>query len=291
MAVSCAKQEFSNHQESSELFETSDFSTFAIPTVPFDWENADTMPTPLGSTQVIVPWGSTASRQIPDEIVHDYKGVDGWELVYNTFNTTSISDHLYFMLYNKFRGVLRMYYYTKPTSYIQSSNIVHSLMLMGSNKSNSPLLNYTNEGFIDFGQNTNVASMIEGFQVAPNTWYSFEYELAYDANIQNQSYSALSLQWPNKSNQIQEISINGTLTDTLDNYSFAIPNFNTSNTPNFNGKVSIRVYSSYGAGNLPSGSSNNWGKTIIDAIGGLVKNLLGGLFKKAPVFGNSQTLT
>lgn len=277
---SCAKEGTLSDVDGSAHVATANslISTFGVPSNDLNWEDIDFMPTPTGMT-VPVPWGSTASRQIPEENIHDYKSVDGWELVYNTFNSESLSDHLYFVLYNKFRGILRMYYYTKPTSYITSSNIVHSLQLQGAGKSASPLLNYTQSDVIDISNNLATTSTVEAFQVAPQTWYSFEYELAYDKNISNLNYSALSLLWPIKSNQIQQIVINGTITGTLQDFSFTVPNVNLTTAPSFKGEGHTAVYSSVGAAQAPGGSQNLQNSIIKSIVDGAI-NLLKGLFGK-----------
>ncbi|MEH6304488.1 hypothetical protein RYH73_02475 [Olivibacter sp. CPCC 100613] len=253
-------------------------SPLGIVSPTLDWESIDLMPMPSGSYNVVVPWGSAASRQMPEEFVHDYKKVDGWELVYNTFTSSTIHDHLFFVLYNKYRGIIRMYYYVKPGNYIFSTNIVHTLMGQGTYSANSPILNFTEPGMIDISENKLQTSTLENFQVAPGTWYAFQYELAYDENLVNQNYQNFSFLWPIKSNKIQQVSVNGTIQGTLTN-SLSVSNVNLTTTPNFSGNANIPIYSSYGASSTP-GSSPSIVKTILDALGGVVKDLLGGLFGK-----------
>lgn len=56
---------------------------------PLDWETANFMPTPPG-TSILVPWGSGSNQTFSPDLALDYKATDGWVLVYNTFNTTAL---------------------------------------------------------------------------------------------------------------------------------------------------------------------------------------------------------
>lgn len=100
-------------------------STRAISTPHFDWENVDYMPTPPGQTSIPSPWigqGSIASN-IGIDISNDRKASDGWELVYNTFDSKSQGNLInpYFVLYNKYRGIMRIFLYT-TTQFVGSSS-------------------------------------------------------------------------------------------------------------------------------------------------------------------------
>ena len=52
------------------------------------------------------------SVQLPDFILKDYKKEDGWVLIYNTITSSPIveTSKNYLMFYNKFTGILRVYY-------------------------------------------------------------------------------------------------------------------------------------------------------------------------------------
>lgn len=183
---------------------------------PLDWENVDYMPTPPGIPVVLVPWASGASRQFTIEIANDYRRANGWELVYNTFNTTTLEDRLYFILYNKYSGIIRMYFYIPPSAnFIPSANIVHKLEMEGSYASSSPMLNFADQVVVDVSGKSKFASIGEQWQVAPGTWYAFQYELAYDHQYSNQSSSTFSFIWPIRSTQIAQIELNGTVQGTL----------------------------------------------------------------------------
>ena len=94
-----------------------------LPTPPLDWENISFMPTPPNSPAIPVPWqGGLGGAKIDDDIIFDYQSANGWELVYNTFTPNTKYDLSYFMLYNKYRGVLRIYTYIAPGGNYPSSN-------------------------------------------------------------------------------------------------------------------------------------------------------------------------
>ena len=106
---SCIKEEILENN----LIEIQPLTKSILPEV-FDWENADWMPTPPGQAQIPMPWGGQGSISAfygPD-VVYDFKRVNGWRLVYSSFrdNGEELIDP-YFMLYNIYRGTLRIYFY------------------------------------------------------------------------------------------------------------------------------------------------------------------------------------
>ncbi|WDF54092.1 hypothetical protein [Mucilaginibacter sp. KACC 22063] len=216
--ASCKKStDFESLENQTNTTSSSKRTINGTPTPQFEWENADFMPMPSGSGQVTVPWGSGASRQIAPEILLDYKKIDGWELVYNTFNTSNIPDNLYFVLYNKYRGLLRMYLYIPSgANFINSSNIVHTLGIEGSYLGSSPIMNFGDQTIVNLNNNSPFASEVLQYQAAPATWYAFQYELAYDKNLKDQDYQKLRFSWPVKANQITSVTLNGVQKGTLD---------------------------------------------------------------------------
>ena len=264
-------------------------STFGFTPPPLDWENIDYMPTPPGLPQILVPWASGASRQFAAEMANDYKSLDGWVLVYNTFNNISVPDNWYFILYNKYRGLMRMYYYVPSGSnFITSKNIIQTLAIEGSYSASSPLMNFAGQDIININSNSSFGSQIEPYQVAPATWYILQYELAYDQNMSSQSYSSFNFLWTIRSGDISNISLNGTQTGSLTGI-VSTPGTNFTISPSF---------SISGANNsnvIINGSSDaeklkpTLGQTIVNTIKGailngaqgIIKNILSGIFKKS----------
>ncbi|GIV36348.1 MAG: hypothetical protein KatS3mg032_0727 [Cyclobacteriaceae bacterium] len=215
--VPLAKRDLTSVKSSSKL---SDPILNAVATPELYWDEGemhhDFLPTPQSTNLVPAPWASGAIREISPDVIHDYRKSDGWVLLYNTFSTERLPDQLYFVLYNKYRGLIRMYYYIPNTrNFINSDNIAHTLYNEKPYAVNSPILNFTTNDPINFGQNLTFTSIIENAQVAPGTWYLFEHELAYDKNIKNQSYLSSFFTWKIKSFNIIDLQLSGTQTGTL----------------------------------------------------------------------------
>lgn len=177
-----------------------------------DWEGLDQYPLPGGGL-VGNPWGTLTSSQYSDQIRFDYHKRDGWVLMYNTFNANVPSSYpAMFVLYNRFRGVMRMYNYVKPSAnFINSDNLVHSFRLVGSAGNQSNLLSYSGKEIVNLTDKPLVVSQVENFQVGPSTWYACEFELAYDPNISNYNYQSLLLQWNFQGEAISQVKLNGSI--------------------------------------------------------------------------------
>lgn len=191
-----------------------------------DWEKLETFSFKNPNNQIVTilpPWSSGVSVVIPDAIRFDYKRNDGWELLYHTFDPTNLPNiyHPQLVLYNKFRGIIRFFYFniqspsmgsnylasaisfdTAPTSHL---NFADEFCKVGSVKKSSPF-------FIQ----SNIARFNQGLSVG--TWYSFDYEIAYDENVKNISEDQLTLKFKTWAVQESLIDINGTITGTLDGY-------------------------------------------------------------------------
>lgn len=243
---SCKEQDFEPmvNENTNDLAIASPLS--AVPTNSLDWESIDYMPTVPGQSVIPVPWASSASRQMTFEMANDYKKANGWELVYSTFSTQVIPDKYYFVLYNKYSGLLRMYLYVTNSNFIHSVNVVQTLEFEGSYAPGSPLLNFSDQLIVDVNQNSLFASSIEKAQVAPNTWYAFEHELAYDQNLTNQTSFTAFFKWPVRAAQITEVKLNGNIDGSLDgnisipgiNFSVA-SSINTTNNSAGNGTIKL----------------------------------------------------
>ena len=184
-----------------------------IPAYPFNWETADRMPTPAGTT-ILVPWASGSVKGFSSDIWYDFKKTDGWELVYNVFNTTSLQSNPFFVLYNKYRGLLRYYVYINTGGFTTSSYLTSGLNL-APNSVNSSLLNYVNADLVDVTTNTASVSKTEPTQVATGTWYASQYEMAYDSKTPTYTYGNLGLNWTLKWTNISQVNLGGGLVGSL----------------------------------------------------------------------------
>jgi hypothetical protein len=183
-----------------------------LPTPDLDWENIAWMPTPAGNPAIPVPWqGGLGGAKMDDDMIFDFKKSDGWELVYNTFNTNAVPPSYYFMLYNKYRGVVRTYFYVAVGGNAPSTNLVHLLSVRGTNPGLTPILNFAAQDYIDYNVHSANVSQLLPYQVSSSgSWYAAEYELAYDANTSATAYDQIRLEWQINPNSIASVALNGT---------------------------------------------------------------------------------
>ncbi|HEY4785604.1 MAG TPA: hypothetical protein VIH57_06125 [Bacteroidales bacterium] len=195
----------------------------------FDWENpSDLMPTPSNKT-IYVPWaygvtGSITSTYDAD-VYSDHKKSDGWVLVYSTFSPYTYTPMPYFILYNKYRGLLRIYQYNDNTGYTYSSNLQANAQWSGNGNSNYSQLNFAGKTLIDvFSSATQqkVISTLEpaptdgSYPVTPNTWYMLQYEITYDPNlVATTSSTPPTFSWNVNYRNITQVSLGGTLTGKI----------------------------------------------------------------------------
>ena len=105
-------------QDSVELTETSsqevNLESRSVTPAYFDWETADFMPTPKGQARIDPPWHGQGSLayMYGDDVLTDIKASDGWELLYSTFDANASAPLVnpYFILYNKYRGLMRIFF-------------------------------------------------------------------------------------------------------------------------------------------------------------------------------------
>lgn len=190
----------------------------AIEPETFDWENADWMPTPSGQAKIPTPWvgqGSLASVYGLD-VINDRKKENGWELLYSTFTTDSSQrlQNPYFILYNKYRGVLRFFIYI-TTEFVATSSYLQDGISVVSNRQTS-LLNFLGSDIIDATKYVKNYDQIQpapsdgSFPLATNKWYMMQYEIAYDPNLENIPYNQIQLNFKFNYYNVQTIQLGGT---------------------------------------------------------------------------------
>ena len=184
----------------------------------FDWENEDYMPTPSTQT-ILVPW-ATGSGGLDAfyglDVVLDYKKVDGWKQVYSSFKSSgpNLIDP-YFVLYNVYRGTLRIYIYLTSITNNYSSYIQDYVYLNTLGSVSSPILNYLGSVFVDKDINIKAFNSIRpkplsgGSPLANNQWYMIEYEMAYDPGIGNLTYDQIRFQISSDYSNIETINLSG----------------------------------------------------------------------------------
>lgn len=197
--------------------------TRAVDPYLFDWENADWMPTPPNHTRIPSPWvgqGSLASTYGID-VINDRRKFDGWELMYNSFDPNAPGQLInpYFVLYNKYRGLLRIFLYTTTQFYESSSYLQDGISLITSHSTS--LLNFIGKEKIN-GLSSPMLSysqiqprLADSFPLASNRWYMMQYELAYDPNLKTIPYNQIQLNWSLNSYDITQINLGGGATGSI----------------------------------------------------------------------------
>ncbi|KKO92859.1 hypothetical protein AAW12_02705 [Sphingobacterium sp. Ag1] len=174
----------------------------------FDWETNTNIALPGGGTRIL-PWYSSAITAIPSYILNDYKKADGWELVYNLCQTPGQVGQNYFILYNKFTGILRTFYFLND-NVTSGSNGMWGISLTG----NNALLN--NAGYFASAmdeKNSNptfISSNITNESIAKTInrgWNAFDTEFTYDSGVTQPVYFFISTYNKN----IQDVALTGDL--------------------------------------------------------------------------------
>lgn len=158
----------------------------------FDWEETNSIQIPsIGS--VTLPWYNGAIGSIPMEILDDYRHNQGWELVYNlcgdlSKNPQGIVNYLIF--YNKFTGILRVYYYNAYDSLMPSNT---SFMKFQASES-TRLLSFCNR-IISLSCSETASATTTSKRTDTETaatsrgWNCFDIDLAYDPELGNGDFS------------------------------------------------------------------------------------------------------
>lgn len=161
--------------------------------IPFIWDDINNPRINIDGAQIILPFYSGAPGQLlPPHVVNDYKREDGWVMVYNLIT----DPYLYqpyrniFMLYNKFRGILRVFYYNSRTP-------THGQVTFAGINFTDPstkLLNASNVGIYCLPLNqtgpqqvyttNNIISASKSLCLG---WNSFDVEVSYDENYKIKS--------------------------------------------------------------------------------------------------------
>lgn len=199
-------------------------ATRSIQTSYFDWENIDWMPTPSMQSRIPTPWsgqGSLVSSYGLD-ISQDRKAYNGWELLYSSFDENASSPLInpYFILYNKYNGIMRVYLYITTPFVTASSYIQDGISVMS--RSKTSILNYLGKDVVDIDKECTTQYMqmqpkpLDGsLPLASNRWYMLQYELAYDPNIADLPYNDIMFGLTLNYYNIQEISLGGDFVGSL----------------------------------------------------------------------------
>ena len=163
----------------------------------FDWENINTINTAYG-IPVDMPWGFGVDACIPTSMKHNHPKSDGWEMLYNTLDRNTGTTSTFFALYNKYLGVIHMFYtclydLESAEAYYEAYNITGSSSLLNfegkknlvsNQKDFYPTVVKGPEGFVNKIYNTSNSTfeyrLIPDKSFAVRTWYGTEIEISYE---------------------------------------------------------------------------------------------------------------
>lgn len=139
----------------------------------------------------------------------------------NTFETKAPGPLVnpYFILYNKYRGIMRIFLYT-TTQFISPSTYLQDGISIISNHKSS-LLNFMGEAIVDGSKNKETYSQMQpapddgSLPLASNKWYMMQYELAYDEQIAQLPYNSIQLNWYMNYYNVEKIDLNGDFVGTI----------------------------------------------------------------------------
>ena len=109
-------------------------------------------------TKIAAPWNSEASStNMPDSIRFDVKKADGWEVAFNLMNKDGYPDDNWFALYNKYTGVLRIFYYYNKGVASSATDFAFDVILGSDGVNSSSYYSSLNYGIpMDTAVNPNV---------------------------------------------------------------------------------------------------------------------------------------
>lgn len=118
-------------------------SSITNPTLLTDWESLTTVilnsSTPTNKKTATLPWANGATTLIPESNRRDIKKEDGWTMLLHTFkNYGEDEKSCYMIFYNRFRGVLKVFYFLNETP-IPNNNFLWKIQ--SDNNLNSSLFN------------------------------------------------------------------------------------------------------------------------------------------------------
>ena len=271
-------------------------TTKAVLPEEFDWETADWMPTPPGETRIPVPWigqGSLSAFYKMD-VVMDYKKIDGWRLVYSTFTSEDVGEleNPYFVLYNVYRGTMRVYLYVTTEFVTTSSYLQDCLYVEDPTGRGTKMLNYLSGEIIDPDKNMMRYSQIQpepidgGAPLSSRRWYMMEYEMAYDSRLSGRDADDLLLLWHLNYYDIYDITIDGN-SETELNGTVGKTTYGDDPFKDAAGKTMEGVFSMAGMEFMQSMvTDENTGENKIGISSSLFKSLLNGVTSAVSSFGS-----
>ncbi len=168
--------------------------TGAIPCVTWNWEGTSDYMQTLTPNTLLKPWASGSSILYDQTIRYDYKSADGWSLLYNNFDPTiALPGQPFFALYNKYRGMLRFYFWIPSNSYTTSNYLEEYIRTSGSSSSTT-IFNAASQEITDPSVSRNFSESIKPYAIpSSGGWYVSQFQVAYDKDLSSKHYYDIGL--------------------------------------------------------------------------------------------------
>lgn len=167
-----------------------------------------------------LPWISGASTGVRRTLSLDHKKEDGWELVHNSFVLEKGNNeprNKYLLFYNKFTGILRMWYWHEDENAHSQLNYsiqsVAETSLFNFNGDFAYPMNSRRPAYSQYISGSGTTPSSQG--ISKDNWYMFEYEMAYDENVKNIPLEKSDLLIASKGIDISDIELNGSQSGTI----------------------------------------------------------------------------
>ena len=128
-----------------------------------DWETMESLyinDSGKLDTKIAAPWNSTVtSTLMPETVRMDVKKEDGWDMAFNIMNQDGQPDMNYFGLYNKYTGVLRVFYYCNKDVASTANDFAFEVVLGSDGQKNQSYYSTLNYGIpmdVDVPMNKNL---------------------------------------------------------------------------------------------------------------------------------------
>lgn len=189
---------FSCQEENYELERTHPFPRIQTRTIS-SFDESQRCVTPAGDT-IPSPWAYTSTGTIPHDIRMDVKESEGWRLLYSNMKIVNyshtpdiITGANYIILYNKYSGMLKGFYYANS---MPTNNNAYWVLTIP--QSNTKLFNFGSDFAVPANSshsqqiilsNVSKNGVTNGFDIG---WNCFMQELAYDSNSQNETLEIMA---------------------------------------------------------------------------------------------------
>ncbi|MFD2785324.1 T9SS type A sorting domain-containing protein [Hymenobacter rubripertinctus] len=181
---------------------------------------------------VVAPWESGTSGVLQQlNYSQDYTRAKGWELLRENLGALNPVGTPYFILYNKYTGMIRAFFYvdTSQGTFINGALVTMSHSSVNANRSTG-VMALTNELLLtadSYSQRTDLSSDIVSYVAklsGQTNWLMAEFTAAYDPNAGSSLFAGNALEFAVHGIVTSDIKLSGNLsfkTDAQEDYAFA----------------------------------------------------------------------